>query len=83
MSERSRLSSASNATSSLKHVAIIMDGNGRWAQKRHLLRTVGHVKGAARVRALVEACIEQGIQTLTLFAFSTENWGAQAKKSPP
>ena len=51
-----------------------MDGNGRWAQKRHLPRTVGHVKGAAGVRTLVELCAKQGIPYLTLFAFSTENW---------
>ena len=51
-----------------------MDGNGRWAQKRHLPRTVGHTKGAAVVRPLIEGCIEAGVECLTLFAFSTENW---------
>jgi len=51
-----------------------MDGNGRWAQARRMPRTVGHAKGAAGVRALVESCARQGIQNLTLFAFSTENW---------
>jgi undecaprenyl diphosphate synthase len=51
-----------------------MDGNGRWAQKRHLPRTVGHAKGAAGVRALVEQCASKGVKCLTLFAFSTENW---------
>lgn len=51
-----------------------MDGNGRWAQNRHLPRTVGHAKGAAGIRSLVERCAELGIQCLTLFAFSTENW---------
>ena len=51
-----------------------MDGNGRWAQKRHMPRTVGHAKGAAGVRSLVEFCAKQGIPYLTLFAFSTENW---------
>ena len=51
-----------------------MDGNGRWAQGRHMPRTVGHAKGAAGVRALVESCAKQGIRYLTLFAFSTENW---------
>jgi undecaprenyl diphosphate synthase len=51
-----------------------MDGNGRWAQKRHLPRTVGHAKGAAGVRALVEQCASKGVKYLTLFAFSTENW---------
>ena len=57
-----------------KHIAIIMDGNGRWAQKRHMPRTVGHAKGAAGVKALVEQCAKLGIRYLTLFAFSTENW---------
>ena len=55
-----------------------MDGNGRWAQKRHMPRTVGHAKGAAGVKALVEYCAKQGIKCLTLFAFSTENWGRPA-----
>ena len=60
------------------HVAIIMDGNGRWAQTRHMPRTVGHAKGAAGVRALVEQCAKLGIKYLTLFAFSTENWNRPA-----
>ena len=51
-----------------------MDGNGRWAQKRHMPRTVGHAKGAAGVKALVEHCAKLGVKYLTLFAFSTENW---------
>ena len=51
-----------------------MDGNGRWAQKRHMPRTVGHAKGAAGVRELVEFCARKGVKYLTLFAFSTENW---------
>ena len=58
-----------------RHVAIIMDGNGRWAKQRHMPRTVGHAKGAAGVRDLVKACADQGVPYLTLFAFSTENWG--------
>ena len=57
-----------------QHIAIIMDGNGRWAQKRLLPRTVGHAKGAASVRDLVEFCANNGVKYLTLFAFSTENW---------
>jgi undecaprenyl diphosphate synthase len=57
-----------------KHIAIIMDGNGRWAQKRFLPRTAGHVKGAAGVKKLVQACASKGVQCVTLFAFSTENW---------
>jgi len=51
-----------------------MDGNGRWAQKRLMPRTVGHAKGAAGVKALVEQCAKLGVKYLTLFAFSTENW---------
>lgn len=51
-----------------------MDGNGRWAQKRRLPRTVGHAKGAAGVKALVQSCVKKGIPHLTIFAFSTENW---------
>jgi undecaprenyl diphosphate synthase len=61
-------------TSIPQHIAIIMDGNGRWAQKRHMPRTVGHAKGAAGVRELVEFCAYKGVKYLTLFAFSTENW---------
>jgi undecaprenyl diphosphate synthase len=57
-----------------QHIAIIMDGNGRWAQKRKMPRTVGHAKGAAGVRDLVEFCAHKGVKYLTLFAFSTENW---------
>lgn len=57
-----------------KHVAIIMDGNGRWATKRFLPRVAGHVKGVDAVRGIVEACIKRDIQFLTLFAFSSENW---------
>ena len=56
------------------HIAIIMDGNGRWAKKRFMPRTVGHVKGASLVPDLVKACLHKGIPHLTLFAFSTENW---------
>ncbi len=56
------------------HVAIIMDGNGRWARRRLLNRVKGHEKGAETVRAITRACREIGIQVLTLYAFSTENW---------
>ncbi|MCL1628493.1 MULTISPECIES: polyprenyl diphosphate synthase [Roseinatronobacter] len=56
------------------HVAVIMDGNGRWAQNRSWPRLVGHRKGAERVRELVDACPAIGIRYLTLYAFSTENW---------
>ncbi|HLO62190.1 MAG TPA: polyprenyl diphosphate synthase [Azonexus sp.] len=57
-----------------QHVAVIMDGNGRWAKKRFLPRVAGHVKGVELVREMVRSCLEQGIQYLTLFAFSSENW---------
>ncbi len=57
-----------------RHVAIIMDGNGRWAKARGLPRFAGHQRGAKAVRAVVEACTELGIPNLTLYAFSSENW---------
>lgn len=57
-----------------RHVAIIMDGNGRWAAKRHLPRAVGHQRGVEAVRKLVRAAREMGLEVLTLYAFSTENW---------
>jgi len=58
-----------------KHIAIIMDGNGRWAKTRSLPRTIGHAKGAMGVRELLKFCAHKGVKYLTLFAFSTENWG--------
>jgi len=57
-----------------RHVAIIMDGNGRWAKKRMLPRMAGHRRGVEAVREAVKGCAEQGIEFLTLFAFSSENW---------
>lgn len=57
-----------------QHVAIVMDGNGRWAQKRHLPRVAGHKAGVDAVRRIVRACAERGIRVLSLFAFSSENW---------
>jgi undecaprenyl diphosphate synthase len=57
-----------------KHVAVIMDGNGRWAKKRFLPRIAGHVKGVELVREMVRACLEREVEYLTLFAFSSENW---------
>jgi undecaprenyl diphosphate synthase len=57
-----------------RHVAIIMDGNGRWARKRFLPRVAGHKRGVEAVRDTVKACIERGVEFLTLFAFSSENW---------
>ncbi len=57
-----------------RHVAIVMDGNGRWAKRQHLPRIAGHRRGVEAVRATVSACAERGIEYLTLFAFSSENW---------
>src|SRR6476469_8937153 len=57
-----------------RHVAIIMDGNGRWAQARGLPRTFGHDAGTENIRRVVRAAVEEGIEYLTLWAFSTENW---------
>lgn len=57
-----------------RHVAIIMDGNGRWARKRHLPRAAGHVAGVSAVRTLVRAATDIGLENLTLYAFSSENW---------
>ncbi|PTN12971.1 isoprenyl transferase [Nitrosomonas aestuarii] len=57
-----------------KHIAIIMDGNGRWARKRYMPRMAGHKQGVETVRSVIKACSEHGIEYLTLFAFSSENW---------
>ena len=57
-----------------RHIAIIMDGNGRWARQRMMPRVAGHKRGVESVRAMVRACIERGVEHLTLFAFSSENW---------
>ena len=57
-----------------RHVAVIMDGNGRWAQRRALPRHLGHRAGAKAVRATVEGCARRGVEALTIFAFSSENW---------
>ena len=57
-----------------RHVAIIMDGNGRWAKQQGMMRVFGHENGAKSVRITVEACAKMGIENLTLYAFSTENW---------
>ena len=63
-----------------RHVAIIMDGNGRWATSRHLPRVAGHKKGVDAVRATVEGCARRGVEFLTLFAFSSENWRRPAEE---
>jgi undecaprenyl diphosphate synthase len=57
-----------------RHIAIIMDGNGRWAKERDLPRLKGHERGAESVRAITEECVAIGVEFLTLYAFSTENW---------
>lgn len=57
-----------------RHIAIVMDGNGRWAERRHRPRSFGHREGQKAVRAAVEYCRRRGVESLTLFAFSSENW---------
>jgi undecaprenyl diphosphate synthase len=57
-----------------RHIAIVMDGNGRWARARHRPRSFGHNAGRKAVREAVESCLRSGVQALTLFAFSSENW---------
>ncbi len=63
-----------------RHIAIIMDGNGRWARERGLARIQGHEQGATSVRAVTEACSELGVDFLTVYAFSTENWKRPAEE---
>ena len=57
-----------------KHIAVIMDGNGRWAKGQGKVRVFGHEQGVLSVKDIVEGCVEVGIEYLTLYAFSTENW---------
>ena len=57
-----------------RHIAIIMDGNGRWAKKRFMPRVAGHKRGVETVREIIKACVQRGVSYLTLFAFSSENW---------
>ncbi|MBI4204532.1 MAG: di-trans,poly-cis-decaprenylcistransferase [Betaproteobacteria bacterium] len=63
-----------------RHIAIIMDGNGRWAKQRFLPRMAGHKRGVEAVRKVVRACGERGVEYLTLFAFSSENWRRPAEE---
>ncbi|HEY7674164.1 MAG TPA: polyprenyl diphosphate synthase [Burkholderiales bacterium] len=63
-----------------KHIAVIMDGNGRWAKKRYLPRVAGHKQGVEAVRRITRACRERGVGYLTLFAFSSENWRRPAEE---
>ena len=57
-----------------EHIAMIMDGNGRWAQQRGLPRSAGHRAGAENISKVIDACMKHGIKSLTVYAFSTENW---------
>ena len=63
-----------------QHVAIIMDGNGRWARSQGLPRHRGHRAGTRNIRRVLEACVDHGVQVLTIYAFSTENWGRPASE---
>ncbi|SVD44776.1 uncharacterized protein METZ01_LOCUS397630, partial [marine metagenome] len=63
-----------------KHIAITMDGNGRWAKKKKKIRIFGHKSGVKAVRETVESAVEIGIEYLTLYAFSTENWKRSKKE---
>jgi len=69
-----------NSGTAPRHIAIIMDGNGRWAKKRRLPRIAGHRAGVKSVRRVVEQCIGHGVEALTVFAFSTENWRRPQKE---
>ena len=74
MSFKSTTAAIPEVRATPRHIAIIMDGNGRWARKRMLPRVAGHKRGVESVRETVRACIERGVEHLTLFAFSSENW---------
>ena len=63
-----------------QHLAVIMDGNGRWAERRHRPRTLGHRAGARAVQVCLDFCLKEGIGSLTLFAFSSENWNRPAEE---
>lgn len=69
-----------NATNIPRHIAVIMDGNGRWAKKRFLPRIAGHKRGVEVVRDMVKQCASLGVEYLTLFAFSSENWRRPAEE---
>ncbi len=71
---------AAASTDVPRHLAIIMDGNGRWAERRHRPRIIGHRAGARAVNLCIDFCILKGIRALTLFAFSSENWGRPANE---
>jgi len=80
MKQTSSTQDVPEVTAVPRHIAIIMDGNGRWATRRFLPRVAGHAKGVERVRDVVEACVERGVEFLTLFAFSSENWRRPAEE---
>lgn len=63
-----------------RHIAIVMDGNGRWATRRFLPRVAGHRQGVESLRRCVKACVDRGVQVLTVFAFSSENWNRPAEE---
>jgi undecaprenyl diphosphate synthase len=63
-----------------RHIAIIMDGNGRWAKQRFLLRVAGHKRGVEALRKTIQACVDRGVKFLTVFAFSSENWRRPAEE---
>ncbi|WP_455384110.1 polyprenyl diphosphate synthase [Acidihalobacter prosperus] len=63
-----------------RHIAIVMDGNGRWARARHLPRPEGHRRGVGATREIIGTCLERGVEVLTLFAFSSENWRRPASE---
>ena len=63
-----------------RHIAIVMDGNGRWASRRFMPRIAGHKQGVDTLKRIVRACPERGIEALTVFAFSSENWNRPAEE---
>ena len=66
---------------SLKHIAFIMDGNGRWATSRGMERQEGHKEGVKAFEKIASACFDMGLETITFYAFSTENWKRPPKRS--
>ena len=65
---------ATETSAAPRHIAVVMDGNGRWAKRRFLPRVAGHKQGLEAVRALIRGCMKHGVECLTIFAFSSENW---------
>lgn len=74
------MSASDRSSSKPRHVAVVMDGNGRWAKKRFLPRAAGHRAGVNATRLIVENCADRGIEALTVFAFSSENWKRPKKE---